>query len=88
MRLLLILAAAAPLFAQPPCPYGLVPSQPFTIPAASYTSQIAVYAGYDCAWTYATDSPSWITFTSGAQTGTGTASGSIGWSASANVVPY
>jgi len=92
MRLLLVLAAAAPLFAQTPCPYALVPSQPFTIPAASYAGQVAVYAGYDCTWTATTDSPSWITFTALTQSGTGPASssgpGSVGWSASANMTPY
>jgi hypothetical protein len=83
MRLLLIFAAAAPLFAQNSCPYGLNPSTPqVSIPAVSYTSQITVYADSGCTWTYSTDSPSWITFTSGAPTGT------IRWSASANVTPY
>jgi uncharacterized protein (TIGR03437 family) len=88
MRLLLLFAAAAPLFAQNSCPSGLNPSaSPFNIPAVSYTSQIVVYGDFGCTWTYSTDSPSWLTFASGAQNGTGTASGTIGWSASANVVP-
>jgi uncharacterized protein (TIGR03437 family) len=83
MRLLLLFAAAAPLFAQMPCPYGINPSTPQNIPADSYNKgQITVYADSGCAWTYSTDSPSWITFTSGAPTGT------ISWSASANVTPY
>jgi uncharacterized protein (TIGR03437 family) len=90
MRLLLILAAAAPLFAQAPCPSGLAPSQPLSIPAVSNTAQINVYADPSCTWSYSTDSPSWITFASVPQygTGTGTGSGSISWIASANVVPY
>jgi uncharacterized protein (TIGR03437 family) len=90
MRLLLIFAAAAPLFAQNPCPQGLNPSTPqFNIPATSYTSQITVYADTGCTWTYSTDSPTWITFTAPTQngTGTGTGPGSIGWSAAANVAP-
>jgi uncharacterized protein (TIGR03437 family) len=83
MRLLLLFAAAAPLFAQNSCPSGLNPSTPqVNIQAVSYTSYITVYADTGCAWTYSTDSPSWITFTSGAPTGT------ISWSASANVTPY
>ncbi len=83
MRLLLLFAAAAPLFAQMPCPYGINPSTSQNIPADSYNKgQITVYADSGCAWTYSTDSPSWITFTSGAPTGT------ISWSASANVTPY
>ena len=83
MRLLLLFAAAAPLFAQNSCPYGINPSTPQNIPADSYNKgQITVYADFGCAWTYSTDSPSWITFTSGAPTGT------ISWSASANVTPY
>ena len=84
MRLLLIFAAAAPLFAQNLCPYGIAPSQPFTIPAVSYTSQIYVSAGSDCTWTYSTDSP-WITFAPPSVT---TGSSTLGWSASANVTPY
>jgi uncharacterized protein (TIGR03437 family) len=90
MRLFLFFAAAAPLFAQTPCPYQLSPSpsQPFNIAAVSYTGQVAVYAGYDCTWSYSTDSPSWITFGSGTQSGTGAASGTIGFSASANMTPY
>jgi uncharacterized protein (TIGR03437 family) len=90
MRLLLIFAAAAPLFAQNSCPQGLNPSTPqFNIPATSYTSQITVYADTGCTWTYSTDSPTWITFTSPTQNGigAGTGPGSIGWSATANVVP-
>jgi uncharacterized protein (TIGR03437 family) len=83
MRLLLLFAAAAPLFAQNSCPSGSNPSTPQNIPADSYNKgQITVYADSGCAWTYSTDSPSWITFTSGAPTGT------ISWSASANVTPY
>jgi len=88
MRLLLFFAAAAPLFAQSLCPSGLNPSTgQVNIPAVSYDGQIVVYAGSDCTWTYGTDSPSWIAFTSGPPNGTGAASGAIGWSASANVVP-
>jgi uncharacterized protein (TIGR03437 family) len=89
MRLFLIFAAAARLFAQNTCPYGPSPSQPTNIPAVAYTGQIAIFAGYDCTWSYYTDSPSWIAFTSGLPngTGTGTGPGSIGWSATVNVVP-
>lgn len=88
MRLFLLLAAAASLFAQTPCPVSLAPSQPLSIPAASYTGQISVGAAYDCTWTYTTNPPSsWITFSSGAQSGTGTGPANINWSATANVVP-
>ena len=87
MRLLLVFAAAAPLFAQNPCPYGLAPSQPLSIPGVSYTGQLTVYADDGCTWTYSSDSPSWITFPSGPQKGTGTGPGNIGWSAAANVSP-
>jgi hypothetical protein len=63
MRLLLLFAAAAPLFAQNSCPYGINPSTPQNIPADSYNKgQITVYADSDCTWTYSTDSASWITF--------------------------
>ena len=85
MRLLLVFAAAAPLFAQNLCPYGLAPSQPLSIPGVSYTGQLTVYADDGCTWTYSSDSPSWITFPSGPQKGAG--SGNIGWSAAANASP-
>ena len=88
MRLLLVFAAAAPLFAQNSCPSGIAPSQPLSIPAVSYTSQVTVSAGYDCTWTYSTDSPSWITFTPAPPNGSGTGPGSFSWSASANASPY
>ena len=87
MRLLLLFATAAPLFAQTSCPYLLSPSQPFNISAGSSTYSMLVYADTDCTWTYSTDSPSWITFASGPPNGTGTGSATINWSASANVVP-
>jgi len=87
MRLFLFFAAAAPLFAQTPCPVSLASPQSLSIPAVSSTGLISVFAGNDCTWTYRTDSPSWITFTSGPPNGTGTASGTIGWSAAANLVP-
>ena len=89
MRLLLLFAAAAPLFAQTLCPYGLNPSTPqVNIPAVSNTTgKITVYADPGCTWTYSTDSPSWITFASGTQNLTGTGPAYINWSASANVVP-
>ncbi len=88
MRLLLLFAAAAPLFAQNPCPSGLAPSQPLSIPAGPYTAgQIRVYADPDCTWTYSTDSAAWITFTFGPAKGIGSGSDYIGWSASANATP-
>jgi len=89
MRLLLVLAAAAPLFAQS-CPTSLAPStSQVAIPAVSSTSTITVHAQPDCTWTYRTDSSAWITFTPALPTGTGTGTGpgTIYWSASANVVP-
>src|ERR1035437_4786533 len=87
MRLLLVFAAAAPLFAQTSCPDSLAPAQPLSIQAVSYTGRITVYAPPDCTWTYSTDSPSWITFTSGPAKGIGSGGDYIGWSASANVAP-
>ena len=78
MRLFLVLAAAAPLFAQTPCPYALAPSQPVSIAAVSSTGQITVYAGNDCTWTYRTGSPSWIAFTPPSVT---SGSGNLFWSA-------
>jgi uncharacterized protein (TIGR03437 family) len=92
MRLLLLFAVAAPLFAQNPCPYGLsVPlSQPFNIPAYPSTNQVWVYADGDpngCNWTYSTDSPSWIAFTSGPAKGIGYGNDTFMWSAAANVTP-
>jgi uncharacterized protein (TIGR03437 family) len=88
MRLLLVFAAAAPLFAQTSCPDSLAPAQPLSIQAVSYTGRITVRAGNDCTWTYSTDSPSWITFTSGPAKGIGSGADYIGWSAAANVAPY
>jgi uncharacterized protein (TIGR03437 family) len=88
MRLLLFFAAAAPLFAQMPCPSGINPTTPQNIPAVAYSGKITVSAGYDCTWTYTTDSPSWITFTSGPAKGVGSGPDYISWSASANVTPY
>jgi uncharacterized protein (TIGR03437 family) len=88
MRLLLFFAAAAPLFAQNPCPQGLNPSTPqVNIPAVFSTGQITVRADTLCTWTYSTDSPAWINFTSGPAKGIGSGPDYIGWSASANVVP-
>jgi uncharacterized protein (TIGR03437 family) len=87
MRLLLVFAAAAPLFAQTSCPDSLSPSPSLSIPGVSYPGVIAVRAGYDCTWTYSTASP-WITFTSGPAKGIGSGADYIGWSAAANVTPY
>jgi uncharacterized protein (TIGR03437 family) len=87
MRLLLVLAAAAPLFAQDSCPIGPAPSQPLSITAVSSPGQIWVNADSDCTWTYSTDSPSWITFTSGPAKGIGSGTAYVGWSAAANVTP-
>jgi uncharacterized protein (TIGR03437 family) len=85
MRLFLVFAAAAPLFAQTLCPSSLAPSQPLGIPGVSYTGVLAVRAGYDCTWTYSTDSPSWIAFT---PPGVTTGPADLTWSAAANVTPY
>jgi uncharacterized protein (TIGR03437 family) len=87
MRLLLVFAVAAPLFAQNPCPGSIAPSQLLSISSTSNTGQIAVYAFDACAWTYSTDSPSWITFTSGPAKGIGFGNDYFGWSAAANVGP-
>ena len=89
MRLFLIFAAAAPLFAQTFCPSGTNPStsQPFNIPAYSSTGQIWVFADDGCTWTYSTDSPSWITLTSALPKGIGSGEGAFYWSAAANIGP-
>jgi len=92
MRLLLVFAVAAPLFAQNPCPYELTPSpsQTVNIPASSSTNEVWVFADGDpngCNWTYSTDSPSWITFTSGPAKGMGYGDDTFYWSAAANVSP-
>ncbi len=87
MRLLLIFAAAAPLFAQNLCPYGIAPSQLLNIPAIYPGNSITVFADSDCTWTYSTDSPSWITFTSGPAKGIGSGDDTFSWSAAANVSP-
>jgi uncharacterized protein (TIGR03437 family) len=90
MRLLLVFAAAARLFAQNACPYDLAPSPPVNIPASASTNQVWVYADGDpngCNWTYTTDSPSWITFTSGPAKGIGYGNDTFNWSAAANPSP-
>ncbi|HTX38462.1 MAG TPA: BACON domain-containing carbohydrate-binding protein [Bryobacteraceae bacterium] len=84
MRLLLVLAAAAPLFGQ--CTYTVTPAQ-FNIAAGSGTgtvtgSSISVTAGTGCTWG-ATTNTSWLHIDSG-QTGSGP--GTVTWHADANTV--
>jgi uncharacterized protein (TIGR03437 family) len=82
MRLLLLLAAAAPLFAQT-CSYSYapVPTQSIGITADASTNTIAITAPTGCGWSYATD-VTWITFPVTSLLGTGT--GSFNWLAAVN----
>ena len=82
MKLLLLFAAAAPLFGQ--CVYTVTPKQ-FAIGAGASIGQIAVNTIAACSWSYDTDSPSWITFATppAFQPGAGT----INFSAAVNVFP-
>ena len=84
MRLLLLLAAAAPLFGQT-CSYSFapVPVQNINITAAASTNSISITAPAGCAWSYATD-VTWITLTATSTQGTG--NGTITWLAAVN--PY
>ncbi|MGA3016162.1 MAG: BACON domain-containing carbohydrate-binding protein [Bryobacteraceae bacterium] len=84
MRLLLLLAAAARLFAQT-CSYSYapVPVQPISITASASTNSITITAPAGCAWSYATDA-TWITLPAFNTLGTGT--GTFTWLAAAN--PY
>jgi uncharacterized protein (TIGR03437 family) len=85
MRLLLLLAAAVPLFGQTTCSYSFapVPTQTIGIAAAASTNSIAITAPAGCAWSYTTD-VTWITLTASSTQGTG--NGTIPWQAAAN--PY
>ena len=84
MRLLLLLAAAARLFAQT-CSYSYapVPVQPISITANASTNSITITAPAGCAWTYATD-VTWITLPAASTQGSG--NGTFTWLAAAN--PY
>jgi len=85
MKLFLVLAAAAPLWAQ--CSYTISPAQ-FNIAAGSGTGSvtgptITVTSQTGCSWG-ATTNTSWLHIDFG-QTGTG--SGSVGWHADTNTFP-
>ncbi|MGO9229446.1 MAG: BACON domain-containing protein [Bryobacteraceae bacterium] len=85
MRLLLLLAAAAPLFSQATCSYSFAPAptQPINITADASTNSITITAPAGCAWSYTTD-VTWITLPATSTQGTG--NGTIAWLAAAN--PY
>ena len=85
MRLLLALAAAAPLFGQ--CTYTVSPTQFPSIAAGSGSGSVTgptinVTAGSGCVWA-ATTNTSWLHVDFG-QTGSG--SGTVGWHADVNTV--
>jgi uncharacterized protein (TIGR03437 family) len=86
MRLLLALAAAAPLFGQL-CTYNVTPLQ-FNIAAGdvvgSITGTVTVTAQEGCAWIATSQAPTWLHVNVG-QTGKG--NGTVGWSADRNPLP-
>lgn len=88
MRLLLLLAAAAPLVAQT-CHYAVSPdpAQTITVPATASSSTVTVTAEQGCGWSYRTDAPSLIAFTGGPKNGLGNGSGSFTFNVAANTVP-
>ena len=86
MKLLLLLAAALPAFAQ--CSYTFTPAagQSIVIAAdATTVNTIAVAVAAGCAWQYGTD-VAWITFP-GATAQYGSGNGAIGWAAALNIGP-
>lgn len=84
MKLLLLLAAAAPLFGQT-CSYSYapVPVQPISITADASTNSITITAPAGCTWSYATDA-AWITLPATSTQGAG--NGTFAWVAAQN--PY
>jgi uncharacterized protein (TIGR03437 family) len=83
MRLLLLLAAAAPLFGQCSYSFAPVPVQPINITADASTNSITITAPAGCAWSYITD-VTWITLPASGTQGTG--NGTLTWLAAVN--PY
>jgi hypothetical protein len=84
MKWFLLLAAAAPVFAQP-CTYSVKPQQ-FNIGPAAYTDQIAVTTPDGCPWNFLTDSD-WITFNSPPANNQTTGAGIISFTVAANTSP-
>ncbi len=84
MRLLLLLAAA-PLFAQD-CSTITAYSLPTNFTAAATQGSVYVGAPDGCAWTYSSDS-TWLVIVTGQPKGVGSGSGSIAWSAGMNTLP-
>jgi trimeric autotransporter adhesin len=82
MKLLLLLAASIPLFAQQ-CSYSYspIPTQPLNIAATASTNTITITAPDGCTWSYATND-TWITFPAPNLQGSG--AGSFTWQAAAN----
>ncbi|MBZ5723417.1 MAG: hypothetical protein LAP87_00330 [Acidobacteriia bacterium] len=88
MKLLLFLAAAAPLLAQT-CSYSVSPDPAQAInvsPSGSPDSVIRVTTSDGCPWHYSTDSQSWILGPSATATQV-SGSSSFTWSAAANLQP-
>jgi uncharacterized protein (TIGR03437 family) len=81
MKLLLLLAAAAPIWAQN-CTIAVSPSAPISIGAAPAKGTVTVTAGATCTWTWVSDS-TWISPYSGSSRGTI----DVPWTAGANSQP-
>jgi uncharacterized protein (TIGR03437 family) len=81
---LLLAALAAPLAAQQ-CSWVFSPNPIPTVPAGGGSGTLtATPSPYFCAWTFGTDSPSWITVSAGAA-GTGPGAGSVNWTVAPNL---
>jgi uncharacterized protein (TIGR03437 family) len=82
MRILLLLAAAAPLFGQ--CTYSVTPTAAVNISSGSTNvGTVSVTTQNNCAWTYST-AATWLSFTFGPNNRQGSGSGSFGWAADRN----
>jgi uncharacterized protein (TIGR03437 family) len=81
MKLLLLLAAAAPLFAQDCSSLSVLPGS-IALSASANNGTVAVTVPTGCAWRVSTDS-TWLSVPSGQLSGTGT----FTWSATANSSP-
>jgi hypothetical protein len=86
MRLLLVLAAAAPLVAQN-CSTVTAAFEPTSISAGPATGTLVVSAPPGCPWAFTTDAD-WLRRVSGQLfSGTGVGSASATWTASLNTLP-
>ncbi|MBZ5582359.1 MAG: IPT/TIG domain-containing protein [Acidobacteriia bacterium] len=84
MKLLLLLAAA-PLFAQD-CSTITAYSNPSLIAAAPAIGTVYVAAPDGCLWTYSSDS-SWLSIVVGQPRGIGSGNGTLGWKTAYNIYP-